>query len=133
MTYLNSTDSTPEKQLNKREVVKRLREITPAKTREACFVCGRYKAITHLHHLVTVSEMADFIIRHSLYSVRVYLPTVWLCPNHHAILHAIYSNKSTDDKVDALRELSEGERMKYHEIEQLIDYNKLGEMLEANK
>ena len=45
---------------NVREVVRKTSQ--PPKRREPCFVCGRYKRITHAHHLVEVSRWRESCI-----------------------------------------------------------------------
>jgi hypothetical protein len=50
--------------------------------RAPCIVCGKHRAITHAHHLIPLAQQYDRGFgepnhRH-----------VWLCPNHHVVVHA---------------------------------------------
>jgi len=50
--------------------------------RQACTVCGKYKALTHAHHIKPLAyQWADGYVRpdHS---------HEWLCPTHHMAVHA---------------------------------------------
>lgn len=50
-----------------------------------CFICGQYKVVAELHHVVPVRELAEKIVidRQQLKTVAY----VWLCPNHHRLVH----------------------------------------------
>lgn len=73
--------------------------------RKPCAICGRYKSITEKHHLVSVKEIVtqwvDMKIDHSEL-LRLTLPIVWLCPNHHTLFHAM-------DTMDEVRLTEIGE------------------------
>lgn len=107
-------------------VAERLRQITSRKEQEACFVCDKYKAITHLHHVVPVNEMAAFIIKHDLFDVPVPLPTIWLCPNHHAILHLLtrritsYEDAAAKRQTDICNSITVEEWKRYEEIQRML-------------
>lgn len=53
--------------------------------RQSCHVCGKFKGIAEAHHVVPVSAQYDrgFKLPDSEF--------VWLCPNHHAIIHLYIS------------------------------------------
>lgn len=69
----------------------------PPKQKEPCWVCGKYKSISHAHHVIPVSEIARLCAGANIpLSLLPQLPIryIWLCPNHHAIFHAI-NNQNT--------------------------------------
>lgn len=49
--------------------------------REPCCVCGKFKSIAQAHHVIPLTEQFDrgFKVPDGEY--------VWLCPNHHAMVH----------------------------------------------
>ena len=51
--------------------------------RQDCYVCGKFGAITHAHHTIPLAVQFDHGIRNPI------TQHAWLCPNHHAILHAL--------------------------------------------
>jgi hypothetical protein len=56
------------------------RLFTPGR-REPCCVCGRFRGIAQAHHVVPLTTQYD---RGFEYPDNEF---VWLCPNHHAIIH----------------------------------------------
>ena len=68
-----------------REVVRKTSR--PPKQREPCFVCYRYKRITHAHHLVEVGKVAKVLHMMAIFDWSPKIPVVFLCPNHHALWH----------------------------------------------
>jgi hypothetical protein len=55
--------------------------------RKPCQVCGKYRSLTHAHHLVPLSMQA---------ARRPLLPNhehAWLCPTHHAAVHVLIAHK----------------------------------------
>lgn len=51
----------------------------------ACEVCGKYRSLTHAHHIMPL---------HLQYQFGTRLPDhefLWLCPNHHAAVHLLIS------------------------------------------
>lgn len=119
--------------MTRKEIIKRLREITPKSERQDCFVCGRFKCVAQQHHLLPVSEMADFVMKHSLFDTQLYIPTVWLCPNHHAIWHIISRQHMDDRTLEAFQSLAEDEIKRYDELDRMVDTNKIVEMLERGR
>lgn len=49
--------------------------------RDVCHVCGKFKSIAQAHHVVPLTEQYD---RGFKYPDPEH---VWLCPNHHAMVH----------------------------------------------
>lgn len=50
--------------------------------RQPCFVCGKYQSITHAHHSSPLSLQFSYGITSPIQD------SVWLCPNHHTLIHA---------------------------------------------
>lgn len=51
--------------------------------REPCAACGKYVSIAHAHHVIPLAKQwaeRRLVVDHS---------HVWLCPNHHAVVHAL--------------------------------------------
>ncbi len=60
-------------------------------TDKRCYVCCRYDQITEYHHVVTVAEVAHCCMNGLLNINNIKpIPGVYLCPNHHTILHKLY-------------------------------------------
>jgi hypothetical protein len=57
------------------------RQIFAPGEREACHVCGKFKGISQAHHVVPLKAQYD---RGFKYPDSEF---VWLCPNHHAVVH----------------------------------------------
>lgn len=112
-------------------IKKRIRQITPKEEKQPCFICGKYKAITELHHLIPVSEMARFVIEHKLFTTPLYIPTAWLCPNHHAIWHAIKGTQSHNALLALSVDMPEEELKRYTDLEARIDIQKILVMLKG--
>lgn len=49
--------------------------------RDNCAVCGMYKEISQAHHLLPLDIQYEIGLRDACHKF------VWLCPNHHAIVH----------------------------------------------
>lgn len=56
------------------------REFAPS-PRRPCAVCGKFKDITHAHHVVPLAVQHDRCFEKPDHE------HVWLCPTHHAIVH----------------------------------------------
>lgn len=69
---------------------KRLRKSKGHIEREECFVCGKHKEITQLHHIMPLQECAQWLE----YVKGIEVPRVWLCPNCHAYVHLWLSGKT---------------------------------------
>jgi hypothetical protein len=48
-----------------------------------CFICGKYESITVQHHVRPIKYADSDISTHGVYKTNL----VWLCPNHHALVH----------------------------------------------
>lgn len=68
-----------------------------ASERTECFVCGKFKSISQAHHVIPLAEQYDrgFSVPDNEH--------VWLCPNHHAIIHAFIPSDKHSLKVPARR------------------------------
>jgi hypothetical protein len=89
--------------LDRREIFQALRNQARVKERDDCCVCEQWKPICHLHHIVPVAELVNFCAdNHYPYLL---LPPVgiWLCPNHHYLLHAV-KRANTPPKMAELLE-----------------------------
>lgn len=51
--------------------------------RESCMVCGRFKSLSHAHHVVPLTIQFDRGFE------RPDNKHVWLCPTHHAAVHIL--------------------------------------------
>ena len=81
---------------------------------QSCFICKKYKAVTHAHHIYPL---------HKQFDDGVSIPIddfVWLCPNHHAGVHLIIDkfNKSSGSLSDkpSLDGFDAFERMKLDKL-----------------
>ena len=54
--------------------------------KQDCYVCDDYFYIAHSHHILPLNEQYDLGFHRPLHCC------VWLCPNHHSIMHSIISN-----------------------------------------
>lgn len=67
-------------------IAKARKEFKPSE-RDNCFVCGKYKNLTHAHHLIPLSVQYNF---------RVSVPLQeheWLCPTHHTMIHLLFDDR----------------------------------------
>lgn len=83
-----------------------------------CYICDNYEHITELHHLVKVSDISKYIDKVEEDNIinRV-LRGVYLCPNHHTLLHKLMSKKY----LDVIFDLSTNEVQQYYI---LLEYTK---------
>lgn len=58
--------------------------------RENCCVCGKFKVVTHAHHVVPLSAQYDRGFEAPDHE------HVWLCPAHHAIIHVLIVDRKDD-------------------------------------
>lgn len=65
--------------------------------REPCWVCERFKGIAQAHHVVPLTIQYD---RGFKYPDQEY---VWLCPNHHAMVHIFILNPNRSIAPAAFR------------------------------
>jgi len=82
----------------------------PGQSRQ-CSVCAEFDEITHAHHVLPLSEQARFRF------VRPDHTFIWLCPNHHSIVHIMMRHNF--DELDyhcTLNTMLPSERSKLNEI-----------------
>lgn len=93
---------------------KGIRKLKISKNKKDCYICDKYKCITELHHIVRVadiSEHMDSYIRDDETLLKL-MQGVWLCPNHHTILHKLLSKKY----LEVIFDLDELELSKYRQL-----------------
>lgn len=73
---------------NKKEWIKSSRKLMPKNNLTPCFVCGGYKEITQAHHVYPLGKQHDDGLT---IPVNDY---VWLCPNHHVLVHQVIKRNS---------------------------------------
>lgn len=82
--------------------------------RKSCCVCDKHYAITHAHHLVPLNWQYKLGLERSYHS------HAWLCPNHHAILHAFLdgdeASKEMATAIHLVSDCSKDERTRLHEL-----------------
>lgn len=69
------------------------RSFTPV-AREACYICGKFEAITEAHHVAPL---------HLQFKAGFETPNddhFWLCPNHHAMLHVFLDQQETAASIN---------------------------------
>lgn len=100
----------------KNSAMQLLRSNVPERKANPCWVCGRYKHITQMHHVIPVSKAAKTIAEIGADKLDLVSATtcIWLCPNHHTILHAIKRGNYVP-----FGECDENEVKQYQKIEQL--------------
>lgn len=84
--------------------------------RQPCFVCGKFQSITHAHHVIPLAAQYQrgFVLPDSEHE--------WLCPTHHAILHAMIPPEGeTDPQKIGERVPSEIADADLEEIRKLLD------------
>ena len=85
MRMANEIDAASERQ--RQLLVSWRREFTAGPS-DPCAVCGRYKSVTHAHHVYPLSwQVKDG-------NVKANHEHLWLCPTHHALVHRILSDQS---------------------------------------
>ncbi|MGC2775138.1 MAG: hypothetical protein WA418_05795 [Bradyrhizobium sp.] len=65
--------------------------------RQHCHICGKFKGITQAHHVIPLSVQYDRGFRSPNQEF------VWLCPNHHVMVHLYILGDSPSLKTSALR------------------------------
>lgn len=117
------------------EIRKRIRAASGTKKRKPCHICKKHEAITHLHHLVPVRRMAVPMMVRRIYSGTIHIPTVWVCPNHHAYLHFLQSIRAATYKNawEMPQVNLEGSIAEYEELLSKKHYQLFVDSLEAIK
>ena len=106
------TAITINQNISTKEVRRRFRAVNNNK--EDCFVCCGYGLITESHHVVHVNEVAS-LMRKGRIVPPFSVPVVWLCPNHHKIIHLL--DQKTNTEVFSL--LSKPEILALTELEKV--------------
>ncbi len=82
------------------------------KEQRPCYVCGRHRTISQSHHTVEIGLVTRILNDLAIYDWAPRIPTVSLCPNHHAYEHLLRRQKKVvpPEIAEAFRtELSEAE------------------------
>ena len=66
--------------------IARARAVFEPSVRSGCYVCGKHRSITQAHHVIPLSDQYDRGFKDSDWE------HVWLCPNHHVIVHLFLSD-----------------------------------------
>jgi hypothetical protein len=69
--------------------------------RQPCYVCGKFRSITQAHHVIPLTAQYDRGFK---------LPdqeSVWLCPNHHTMVHLHIPTGERSMTVPSIRARSE--------------------------
>lgn len=89
----------------------RLMYSKPVDSRQPCLICGKYQAITHMHHVIPVSQMSKSLEKLNpdakYLTANLKIRYVWLCPNHHALFHKFNGRDGNELWGDARLELIE--------------------------
>jgi hypothetical protein len=56
-----------------------------------------HRYISQSHHLIEVAKVAGVLRALAIYDWSPSIPVVWLCPNHHAYLHAMTRFKNLNE------------------------------------
>jgi hypothetical protein len=72
--------------------------------RRPCFVCGKFARITQAHHVCPLSEFSDAIDTGKKFSI------VWLCPNHHVMLHEWRKCNGWSEEIASMMSHAETDR-----------------------
>lgn len=84
------TIAKDESHMNKKSLAKQIRTIKPKDNkRRPCYICNRWESITHCHHIVDVSDIAEICLEYGVSPFLLPYHFVWLCPNHHEWWHRL--------------------------------------------
>lgn len=61
--------------------------------RADCVVCGKYRYLTHAHHLYPLGQQYEDGV------MGVDQSHVWLCPNHHAVVHLLINRHELESQA----------------------------------
>jgi hypothetical protein len=110
--------------MTKGEIIKYIRDLKADDyLREPCFMCGRWRSITHCHHVLSVSALADLCIGNNWHPSWLPIAYVWLCPNHHEWFHR-FNDKWSDEtrKKELLLDMTREELTAYNKLLQMGEY-----------
>ncbi len=97
---------------------KEIRNLKLTSKNKKCYICEKYENITELHHLVKVSDISKYMDKFEEDNILTNsLRGVYLCPNHHTLLHKLISEKY----YDYTHSLTKEEIKKYYA---LLQYTK---------
>jgi predicted HNH restriction endonuclease len=73
------------------------RQVFAPSERQACYVCGKFKSIAQAHHVVPLTAQYDrgFVLPDNEH--------VWLCPNHHTMVHRYIPEDDRSMRPAAMR------------------------------
>lgn len=107
--------------MNKREISIAIRKAYKREEvqRDACYICDKWKEISHFHHVIGVSELTNWSYHEDVLWNFFPITVVWLCPNHHALVHRLRDKgMSMEDKCKMLDHLNMDER---DALQQLVE------------
>jgi hypothetical protein len=118
---MNDSQDSPDLQRRKANISKGIRAMKPEDpTRKPCFICSRWQSISHCHHVIEVSRLADFCLEHNFLFLFLPVTFVWLCPNHHEWLHRFDDDGIRDERYDALfADITEAEWQEYMKLRRI--------------
>ena len=73
---------------------RRFRLITSYYDKKPCYICNKHKPITESHHLTPLS------MQHKYRVIEVDHSFVWLCPNHHRLVHRAIVDYANAEQAD---------------------------------
>lgn len=106
--------------MKKQAAILFLRNSFPRLKPQPCMVCGKYRSIAHMHHVIPISEMAEYLEKYNVdvfEAVHLNLTVVWLCPNHHALWHK--TRVAGADRAEAFADLSRAELEGFQRIDDI--------------
>lgn len=83
--------------------------------RKECFVCGKFKSITQAHHVVPLAAQFDRGFDEPDHE------HVWLCPNHHVIVHLLLPQGDEDPQKLGRRATAPVGDLSVEEIRTMLD------------
>ena len=86
--------------------------------RGVCHVCGKFRSITHAHHVVPLTAQYD---RGFEYPDQEF---VWLCPNHHTMIHLVIPGDHQSMKPAAFKARGETTSALHEDLSE-DEFNKL--------
>lgn len=90
------------------------------RTKQDCFICGKFRILTHAHHIPQVNELANLLYGFKVWHGLVTMRIIWLCPNHHAVSHMIHNHSIKDaDRVAVIKQLNPGEWERFEDVERI--------------
>lgn len=99
-------DALDQRQEEKTRWIATARALFQPAERRPCTVCGRHREIAQAHHVVPLASQFDRGFKAADHA------HVWLCPNHHAIIHRLLTGAELDraEVIALLEGSTENER-----------------------